>query len=112
MQLSKNKFTIELSNSAKPGNGKNRRVKEWFGQLVFSQKIILSFDEKRMKSQMFGLSKFEERVCWEKWAFTLVIVDSPHAAVAGTLTFLFQITSEQTTRRKTSQSVDSNSSFG
>lgn len=37
--------------------------------------ICLSFDDKRIRSQLFGLSS-EERVCWEQWRITLKVEHS------------------------------------
>lgn len=35
--------------------------------------ILLSFDEKRTRSQLFGFSKVEERVKWEQWVIPIQI---------------------------------------
>jgi len=38
--------------------------------------LVLSFDETRYRTQLFGLSKAEEKVRWERWVITLNIVKS------------------------------------
>jgi len=35
---------------------------------------VLSFDETRVRSQLFGLSKSEEKVRWERWMITLNVL--------------------------------------
>jgi len=35
--------------------------------------LLLSFDEKRTRSQLFGFSKVEERVKWEQWVIPIQI---------------------------------------
>eukprot|EP01119_Soliformovum_irregulare_P023141 TRINITY_DN8042_c0_g1_i1.p1 TRINITY_DN8042_c0_g1~~TRINITY_DN8042_c0_g1_i1.p1 ORF type:complete len:202 (-),score=31.15 TRINITY_DN8042_c0_g1_i1:38-643(-) len=45
--------------------------------------IFLSFDEKRMKSQLFGFSQVEERVMWEQWWINLKIVNRSLSSPEG-----------------------------
>ena len=44
---------------------------------------MISFDEKRYRSQLFGLSRAEERVRWEQWIINLHV--NTNAATSATM---------------------------